>query len=704
MKRKALLLMVLFSCGALSLIAQEKGMLIIDSEPSGLQVYLNGENTGSLTPFERELEPGSYTVGIRFNKFQWFRDTVEVLPNKTIEISETIKDAKFGTFVITSTPTDASVFYEGEHIGYTPFQMAQVSPGSYKFELTKDKFNRAKFEVNVKELEVSEKYVELTAGYGTMSIMTNPKADIYIDGQLEGNHVFNGRLDAGTHVIEAKKEGHKTETRIVLIKKGEEYREMFVLNAIYGGLSILSNPTGATIFLDDEEIGITPKIMKEMSIGEHKLRLEKNGFAPFETDVTIEEDRTFYVEGTLVKGIQLSTSPSEAKIFVDGNFIGTSPQVLMNLTHGKHILKIQKEGYAEVIREFVVDINNLQSTMHENLVDGVLITSEPPGASIYIDGALSGTTPKIFNDMADTSEIVLKKEGYAWVEWHQIVKDGESMLIHKDLEEGCLVDIVTPSEDGEIWIDEKYIGKKELTLPLKKGKHLIKVINSKYYNDIEKDLIVEENGMRFELELERKMSSVVVTSVPNEGMVYLNERSFLETNASKMIASDVYHLKLERKKYLTIYDTIDVFEPNQSFNYTMIPQKFRDKGTAFFLSAIFPGSGNAYLTRGKKSSIAGFLFYGLVAGSYYTHLQSEDLLDKIPLEPNLSERNNMKDEQETYALASDVMKYTAAGVWVINIIRVLAAPSEKKQFQKMGLISSYNPEISTHSVGLAYKF
>lgn len=686
-----------------NIFAQEVGTLVITSTPENSEVYLNGERTGLSTPFKKDVAVGVYAVEIRFKIFQSFKDSVVVTANNVTQLNENLKD-DFGAFMITSTPSAAKVYLGNEYLGNTPLERKEITPGEYTLTLEKEHYNRTNIDVRIEKDEIFESYTELRAGYGTISILANPEADIYIDRKFQSNRIYNGRLGAGTHVVEVKKDGYKSDTRIVLIKKGEEYQELFVLDPMLGSIDVKSTPLAAMVYLDDELKGKSPLRIEGLSIGKHVIKIVKEGYVSSINDVTVSEDETMYIEQSLLKGIKITTDPSSANIYLDGNFVGVSPHVLMNLGAGKYQIKMEKEGYADITKDLIVDPNKAGSNIHEKLIDGFIFTTEPSGALVYMDGEFVGTTPKIFSNLTDTHEIVLKKEGYAWVERQQIFNDQQLRNIHERLSPGCLVTIACSVPGGDIFVDDKLMGQSEVKIPLSLAKHTIKIANNKYFSDLETELIVEENGQKISYDLLPKTCKTSFKSVPDGALIYLNDKSILKTNGATLQDAGSYTLRLERDNYQSIIDTLDVFKAEESFTYTLLPTKFRSKPLALLFTAIWPGSGRAYLTRGEASSFSGFLFYGLAGGAYYTYKESETYGDKLLTETDRDRIEDLKNKQDDYKLYSNVMLGTAAGIWVINMISTLATPSEKNRFKKMELTTRYDPMIQNFQLGLCYKF
>ena len=59
------------------------------------------------------------------------------------------------------------------------------------------------------------------------------------------------------------------------------------LEPIQGSARILANEIGALIYLDDQEVGFTPQVIKA-DIGEHRLRLELPGFKPWAGKINVD--------------------------------------------------------------------------------------------------------------------------------------------------------------------------------------------------------------------------------------------------------------------------------------------------------------------------------------------------------------------------------------------------------------------------------
>ncbi len=99
--------------------------------------------------------------------------------------------------------------------------------------------------------------------------------------------------------------------------------------------------------------------------------------------------------------LHLITDPRGATIAIDGEVRGTAPITISNLSAGKHLLVVEKHNYESVRQTLeLTDGETAAREIHLTPIYGlVLITSEPTGADVAIDGAHRGTTPTLITDL-----------------------------------------------------------------------------------------------------------------------------------------------------------------------------------------------------------------------------------------------------------------------------------------------------------------
>jgi serine/threonine-protein kinase len=140
-----------------------------------------------------------------------------------------------------------------------------------------------------------------------------------------------------------------------------------------GRLLVRSTPAGATVFVDGREYGRTPVAIRDLSRGAHRVRLVRDGYAPAERRVVITPSRPAQSivvplaapRATASRGTR-STIPAPSSPATMGRYSGD-----------------------------------------------LVIESKPPGAKVYLDNKLAGTTPLSLPMVPAGSHAVrLERDGY----------------------------------------------------------------------------------------------------------------------------------------------------------------------------------------------------------------------------------------------------------------------------------------------------
>lgn len=131
-------------------------------------------------------------------------------------------------------------------------------------------------------------------GPSTLKIESNPTANLILDGQPLGDTPQAMTLkDDLLHEIQLEHEGYQTIKQYIHIPSGtglivfSYYLLKPVKEVNYGTLVIHSSPSGAMVTLDREPQSPTPLILDNLRRGNHRLRIEKEGYETTERLVYI---------------------------------------------------------------------------------------------------------------------------------------------------------------------------------------------------------------------------------------------------------------------------------------------------------------------------------------------------------------------------------------------------------------------------------
>lgn len=201
-------------------------------------------------------------------------------------------------------------------------------------------------------------------GYGYLQISTTPEngATIKLNGiTLEQKTPYtNEMISAGLHEVVVSKYGYKDVIKRIVVEECQKENVVIEMPIAYGHLDILSEPSAATVYIDNQNKGKTPLVVNNVRIGKHTIRLEKNGYHTEVFNVDVEEDKTdsIKVELQYGKSITIETDKKGDRIYIDGKEKGLSPLTIV-VPFGKHTISAYRGKKSSTIDITVrIDDNN----------------------------------------------------------------------------------------------------------------------------------------------------------------------------------------------------------------------------------------------------------------------------------------------------------------------------------------------------------
>lgn len=310
------------------------GFLILKTNLNDVDVYFKdaqGQDSlvqviSSQKPLQKKLFYGSYPYRLRKTLYH-DEVGVAVIDKDRVEQTVTLSPA-YGSLQVASSPAGATVTIEGREGSHTtPCTIDKLPSGTYTIRLTKEKYSASMRTVSIADQQRTELNVTMESNFGKLTVQTLPQAEIYIDNEYKGKGSCTVELEPGFYNIETRQASHKAGKQQVEVKPKKSSTLKLEPTPIYGSLDIITSPYDAIVKIDGKEVGKTPLALTNVLIGNHKVKIEKEGCIPVEKTITLEEGKPLALNETLVQGITINimSNPSAASVYVNDSLVGTTP-------------------------------------------------------------------------------------------------------------------------------------------------------------------------------------------------------------------------------------------------------------------------------------------------------------------------------------------------------------------------------------------
>jgi immune inhibitor A len=363
--------------------------------PSASDIYFDTTYKGTTDPITGILIINNIPIGminytVKKTGYYDRSGSVEVIADTTTVVS-VILTVLPGTVNITSTPSGAKIYMDNVDTGQiTPATITNLSVGShtYKLILTGYYDKTGAFLISAGQmLNINVNLNRITKG--ELAIFSNPPgANIYIDNidTLQITPVNIPDIEEGNHTYKLVLQGYYDNigtfnivaTQTTTVNVGN----LIPLPMPTGILYIISNPTGAEVYIDDiDTLQTTSATIPNIGVGSHTYKLTLAGYYDKTNSFDIIADQTTTVNvGNLIPippttgTLYITSNPSGANIYIDDiNRQTTTPATILNLLPGSYTYKLTLTGYKDKIGTFdiiigeetIIDAGDLEMIVSE---------------------------------------------------------------------------------------------------------------------------------------------------------------------------------------------------------------------------------------------------------------------------------------------------------------------------------------------------
>ena len=282
-------------------------------------------------------------------------------------------------------------------------------------------------------------------------------------------------LRPGDYTVQAESPGYRPLSGSIEVTKASTQVFEFELERLPGLLLIeLGIDTAATLWVDGEKRETWPPGPVELASGEHGLLIQAEGYREFAIVVDIEGggvEQTLEVElQPLWATVTFNSQPAAATVKIDGELVGRTP-LTTEVLEGDRRLEISLAGHKPHHGRIQVKAEETVEPPTVRLLpnDGTLIlSSEPPGATVTVEGEFRGQTPLTVSMTPGRQyEVSLSKLGYETHTLELVVASGESRPEAVALVERLgEVEVITRPLGAELFVNGELRGSANQTLRL----------------------------------------------------------------------------------------------------------------------------------------------------------------------------------------------------------------------------------------------
>ena len=370
---------------------------------------------------------------------------------------------------VRTSPSGARIELDGVYQGDSPVKL-KVVPGPHLVVATRDGFLETRGSVNVQPTGTTRFDISMRPLFGLILAESFPNdAEVLVDNVFRGKTpVLMTDLPAGQHRIVIKKDGYESkETLLNIQTEGDRQPKLISLElrSLLVAIKVTSAPDKAKVFLDGSFKGDSPQSIQNILAGKHKVRVELDGYEPFEQEVEVSGHDEYHVNATLQEKyarIKIDTDPSGGEVFLNSEARGKAPVTLGPLHEGDYTIRITKHGFDPVERKVTLKKGaDLDLKIPFAKLFGILqVTTIPAGVQIFVDNDPRGVTqappnqayssPLIIPNVPQGQRIVkFVRPGCADVQVVATIKDGQTTTISNvQLKRLFIPDTVIVVKDG----------------------------------------------------------------------------------------------------------------------------------------------------------------------------------------------------------------------------------------------------------------
>lgn len=304
-----------------------------------------------------------------------------------------------GVVTIESSPDHADIAIDRVARGQTPAELS-LAPGRHLLVVRAEGHRPEYRTVDVEDGTRTSISVALRPYTSVLLATSDPAgAEVTVDGVSYGpSPALVPAVPIGTHRVGFSMPGYKDKTVEVQVPDRSPRKVYTSLASDTATLRISCDVPEAHLSVNGVFAGNGTATVSRIPAGEVEVKAEAKGYRTYVASISLAEgaDESMDIKlDVMPSSVQVVSSPAGANVTIDGVLRGTSPLSISEIAPGSHVVSVSLGGHDPQSREIVLEAGVkgvVDFTLASN-TGSVMVTTEPEGVTLVVDGRDAGVTP-----------------------------------------------------------------------------------------------------------------------------------------------------------------------------------------------------------------------------------------------------------------------------------------------------------------------
>jgi len=292
--------------------------------------------------------------------------------------------------------------------------------------------------------------------------------------------------------------------------------------------------------------------------GTYTLKASRAGYQDLQAEIVIKKTGSSRYAFTLEKLpglVDITSTPDDAEIFLDGKSLGSAPLAEVSISGGKHELRCVLDRYQDWQQEIDVQGQGKHQSVHCELQPAwgrVFVVTNPAGATVLENGREIGVTPLTVELDQGKHELLLQEDGYAPFTMNVDVEPGKTLTPPVVTLEQKPIQLALRSTPvgAKVTLDGSSQGKTPLKISLNRGgSHTIR-FSMAGYEPIEKTVTVGDgDDQELAVTLKPELGEVNITMSPAGAQLFIDGKKQKKNSGSFKLTARKHRVEAKADGY-----------------------------------------------------------------------------------------------------------------------------------------------------------